>query len=158
MLPMVTIPDEIVAASSFLDRAMADLVAENVPCSRPPLGIMVEVPAVAIVPELFSAAAFFSIGSNDLTQYITAASRDSSWVAALNDFAHPALRSVIAGIAAHAARTGMALSICGDAASSPIHIPTLLQIGLRSLSVAPAALGQVKVAIAAVDLGNSHAA
>jgi phosphotransferase system enzyme I (PtsI) len=157
MLPMVTVPEEIVAAASFLDRAMAELMAENLPASRPALGIMVEVPAVAIVPELFSAAAFFSVGSNDLTQYITAASRDSSHVAALNDFAHPALRAIVSNLAAYARRSDTALSICGDAASSPIHIPFLLQAGLRSLSVAPAALGQVKAAIAAFRLGNSDA-
>jgi phosphotransferase system enzyme I (PtsI) len=157
MLPMVTVPGEIVAASSFLDRAMAELIAEHVPASRPPLGIMVEVPAVAIVPEAFSSAAFFSIGSNDLTQYVTAAARDSAHVAALNDFANPAVRSLLAGIAGYSARTGMELSLCGDAASSPVHIPALLQIGLRSLSVAPAALGQVKAAIAAFRLGSSHA-
>ncbi|HWT29884.1 MAG TPA: putative PEP-binding protein, partial [Propylenella sp.] len=157
MLPMVTVPDEIAAASSILDRAMDELVGRDVPCSRPPLGIMVEVPAVAIVPELFSAAAFFSIGSNDLTQYLTAASRDSSHVAALNDFAHPAVRTVIAGVARYGAGTGMELSLCGDAGSNPEHIPVILRVGLRSLSVAPAALGRVKAAIAAVHLDDSHA-
>ena len=157
MLPMVTIPDEIVAASSFLDRAMAELIAEGIPATRPPLGIMVEVPAVAIVPHHFSRAAFFSIGSNDLIQYVTAAARDSTHVAALNDFAHPAVHTLIAGVARYAAASGMELSICGDAASSPIHIPNLLHAGLRNLSVAPAALGRVKAAVAAVCLEESSA-
>jgi phosphotransferase system enzyme I (PtsI) len=157
MLPMVTVPDELAAAASFLDRVMAELIVESLPASRPPLGIMVEVPAVAIVPEAFSSAAFFSIGSNDLTQYVTAAARDSAHVAALNDFANPAVRFLLAGIAGYSARTGMELSLCGDAASSPVHIPVLLETGLRSLSVAPAALGQVKAAVAAVRLGNSDA-
>ena len=157
MLPMVTIPDEIVAASSFLDRVMAELTAEGTPATRPPLGIMVEVPAVAIVPHHFSSAAFLSIGSNDLTQYVTAAARDSTHVAALNDFAHPAVDTLITGVARYAAASGMELSICGDAASSPIHLPNLLHAGLRSLSVAPAVLGRVKATVAAVHLEESSA-
>ena len=55
---------------------MEDLLHDGVACRRPPLGIMVEVPAVAVAPDLFHDAAFFSIGSNDLTQYVTATARD----------------------------------------------------------------------------------
>jgi phosphotransferase system enzyme I (PtsI) len=157
MLPMVTVPDEIVAASLFLDRAMAGLIAENVPASRPPLGIMVEVPAVAIVPEAFSAAAFFSIGSNDLTQYVTAAARDSAHVADLNDVSHPAVMRLIADVAAFGARSGMDVSLCGDAGGDPVHVPALLEAGLRSFSVAPAALGRVKAVIAGTRLGAGNA-
>jgi phosphotransferase system enzyme I (PtsI) len=157
MLPMVTIPDEIVAASSCLDRAMAELNAEGIPATRPALGIMVETPAVAIVPQHFSSAAFLSIGSNDLTQYVTAAARDSTHVAGLNDLAHPAMNILISGVASYAAAAGIELSICGDAASSPVHLPNLLHAGLRSLSVAPAALGRVKATLAAVHLEESSA-
>lgn len=148
MLPMVTIPGELAAAAALLDSTVAELAAEGIPAARPPLGIMVEVPAVAIMPEGFAAAAFFSIGSNDLTQYVTAAARDSAHVADLNDVANPAVMTLIAHVAAYGARSGLEVSLCGDAGGSPAHIPALLQAGLRSLSVAPAAIGQVKAAIA----------
>lgn len=157
MLPMVTVPAEISAAADLLDAAVADLVAAGVTASRPPLGIMVEVPAVAIVPAAFAAAAFFSLGSNDLTQYVTAAARDSAHVAGLNVVDHPAVMKLIADVVAFGANSGMDVSLCGDAGGDPAHIPALLQAGLRSLSVAPAALGRVKSAIADMRLGTGDA-
>jgi phosphotransferase system enzyme I (PtsI) len=157
MLPMVTVPAEIGAAARLLDAALAELSAEGIPAVRPPLGIMVEVPAVAIVPEAFTAADFFSIGSNDLTQYVTAAARDGAHVAELNDFGHPAVMRLIANVAAFGASSGMDVSLCGDAGGDPLRVPALLEAGLRSLSVAPAALGPVKAAIAEIRLGAGHA-
>jgi phosphotransferase system enzyme I (PtsI) len=116
-------------------------------CALPPLGIMVEVPAVAVAPELFTAAAFFSIGSNDLTQYVTAASRDEPSVASLNDPAHPAVARLIAAVALFGRDRGIPVSVCGDMASEPRHLPVLIEAGVTSLSVAPAALARVKAAI-----------
>ena len=84
---------------------MADLVANGIACRRPDLGIMVEVPAAAIDIEAFDAA-FFSIGSNDLTQYVMAAARDSDAVAELVDPAHPPVLRLIGQVAAHGARVG----------------------------------------------------
>jgi phosphotransferase system enzyme I (PtsI) len=114
----------------------------------PPLGIMVEVPAVAIAPELFQEAQFFSIGSNDLTQYVTASSRDDARVAALNDPSHPAVLRLIASVARHGRETGTPVSLCGDMASDPRHIAALLDAGITSLSVAPARITAIKAAIA----------
>jgi len=153
MLPMVTVPGEIAAAAALLDAAVAALASEGVPAARPPLGIMVEVPAVAIAPQLFGDAAFFSIGSNDLTQYVTAAARDSTQVAELNDVAHPAVMRLIREVAAFGARAGMEVSLCGDAGGDPAHLPALLAAGLRSLSVAPAMLASAKAAIAGIRVG-----
>ena len=112
---------------------------------------MVEVPAAAIAVETFDAA-FFSIGSNDLTQYVMAAARDSDAVAELNDPTHPAVLRLIAQVAAHGAAVGRKVSLCGDAAGEPKFIEALLVAGLRTLSVSPAALGRAKEAIARVDL------
>ncbi len=89
MLPMVTVPAEIEAARNHLDAVLGELAAEGIAAARPSLGIMVEVPAVAIEPKAYAAAEFFSIGSNDLTQYVTAAARDSHRVADLCDVTQP---------------------------------------------------------------------
>jgi phosphotransferase system enzyme I (PtsI) len=152
MLPMVTVPEEIAAARSELDGACAELDGEGVAATRPSLGIMVEVPAAAILPERYTEADFFSIGSNDLTQYVTAAARDSSHVAGLCDVTNPAVSRLIGNVAAFGAREGIEVSLCGDAAGVPALVPGLLKAGLRTLSLAPTALGAVKAAIAEVRL------
>jgi phosphotransferase system enzyme I (PtsI) len=153
MLPMVALPRELELARDCLEDALSGLRVAGAPCRRPELGIMVEVPAAAILVEAFDAA-FFSIGSNDLTQYVMAAARDSDAVAELNDPSHPAVLRLIAQVAAYGARVGRKVSLCGDAGGEPKFIEALLRAGLRSLSVSPAALGSVKKAIARVALGG----
>jgi phosphotransferase system enzyme I (PtsI) len=152
MIPMVTVPEELDQSAQLLEEVVAELAARGIPCARPALGMMVEVPAAAIAPELFGAAEFFSIGSNDLTQYVTASSRDDPSVAALNDAGHPAVTALIGRVAVHARTVGKPASLCGDMASDPRHVETLLRAGLRSLSVAPARLGRVKSTIAGINL------
>jgi phosphotransferase system enzyme I (PtsI) len=154
MLPMVTLPQEIDAAAAILDKVVAELAAGGIEHKRPPLGIMVEVPAVAIVPELYGRAAFFSIGSNDLTQYVTAAARDISAVATLNDARHPAVASLIARVVAAGAKLGIDVSLCGDMGGDPQHLPTLLGAGIRTVSVAPSLVGRVKRGIASLSTGG----
>jgi len=151
MLPMVTAPAEFEATRRLLDTALAALESEGAACRRPKLGIMVEVPAAAIAIEEFEAD-FFSIGSNDLTQYVTASGRDIAAVAELADPRSTAVLRLIAHVARHGRERGLDVSLCGDAAADPALVGPLLRAGLRSLSVAPAAVGAVKRAIAAVDL------
>ena len=150
MLPMVTVPDELARSAQLFTECIDELHRLNIPCKRPPLGIMVEVPAVAVAPELFRAADFFSIGSNDLTQYVTAASRDDARVAALNDPGHPAVLRLIAGVARFGQDAGIPVSLCGDMASEPRHLKALIEAGITTLSVAPARLARVKAAIAEI--------
>jgi phosphoenolpyruvate-protein phosphotransferase (PTS system enzyme I) len=147
MLPMVTVPGEIEAASRLLDVALEQVAARGSPSRRPQLGIMVEVPATALDVGSFNAA-FFSIGSNDLTQYVTATARDIGALAALHDPRNPGVMRLVAEVAAHGARTGLEVSLCGDAGGDPAVIPDLIAAGLRTLSVAPTALGRTKAAIA----------
>ncbi len=153
MLPMVAIPRELEAARAHLEQVCAGLRAEGAAFRRPELGVMIEVPAAALAVQAFDAA-FFSIGSNDLTQYVMAAARDNDAVAELYDPSHPAVLRLIAEVAAHGARTGRKVSLCGDAAGEPKFIEALLAAGVRTLSVSPAAVGRVKQAIARVDLGG----
>jgi len=107
---------------------------------------MVEVPAVAIAIGRFDAA-FYSIGTNDLIQYVTACSRESANLSALYDPLNPAVLELIARVAAHGRASGREVSVCGEMASDPNLVPHLLDAGITSLSVAPAALGRVKRAV-----------
>jgi phosphotransferase system enzyme I (PtsI) len=154
MWPMVTVPEEFTAAAALFDEEIAALRAAGIACARPALGMMIEVPYPALLPELFPMAGFFSIGSNDLTQYLAAASRDNPAVASLADSAYPAVAIVIARLADFCAKSGIELSICGDLASDVEKVPDLLTQGLRSLSVAPAALARVKAAVRRSRVGG----
>jgi phosphoenolpyruvate-protein phosphotransferase (PTS system enzyme I) len=147
MLPMVATPRDLAQGSTHLDAAVSELAARKIPHVVPPLGIMVEVPAAAICIDRFDAD-FYSIGSNDLVQYVMAAARDIASLADYADAADPAVLSLIARTVEHGKRTNREVSLCGDAASDPAIVPHLLNAGLRSLSVSPSSVGVVKAAIA----------
>ncbi|MER9846142.1 phosphoenolpyruvate--protein phosphotransferase [Mesorhizobium sp. M0106] len=152
MFPMIAVPEEYEHATALFAEEQADLLARGIAHKMPPLGIMVEVPSVAIAPEAFAKAAFFSIGSNDLTQYVMAAARDNASVAHLNSVRHPAVLRLIASVAAFGREHNIPVSLCGDAGGDPASIPALLETGLRDLSVAPAQLAMAKAAIADVSI------
>jgi phosphotransferase system enzyme I (PtsI) len=151
MLPMVTLPRELDAARAMLDEEVAALRTAGVPARRPRLGIMVEVPAAALAADLFDAE-FFSVGSNDLTQYVAAAGRDVDAVADLADPVQPAMLRLLRHVVDAAQTRGIEVSLCGDAGGDPAAIPLLLRAGLRSLSMAPTLVGHAKRAIAGIDL------
>jgi phosphoenolpyruvate-protein phosphotransferase (PTS system enzyme I) len=148
MLPMVTEPRELDAARAMLDEVVADLQASGIEAATAPLGMMIEVPAAALTAASF-AADFYSIGSNDLVQYVMAASRDNPNVARLYDPGNPAVQALIRRVVEVADARGVEVSLCGDMASDPAYLPTLLSLGLRRISVTPAQLAPIKAAIAA---------
>ncbi|UVK43347.1 phosphoenolpyruvate--protein phosphotransferase [Mesorhizobium sp. AR07] len=152
MFPMIAIVEEYRQAVAMFAEEQAALAARGIPLKMPPLGIMVEVPSVAIMPEAFAEVAFFSIGSNDLTQYVMAAARDNIAVAHLNSVRHPAVLRLVAAVTAFGHRENIPVSLCGDAGGDPASIPSLLEAGLRDLSVAPAQLAMAKAAIADVSI------
>jgi phosphotransferase system enzyme I (PtsI) len=149
MLPMIAVPSELDRAAALLDEEFAALKAKGVACERPPLGIMVEVPAAALRAEDF-VAAFYSIGSNDLTQYTMAAARDVGAVADLNDTGNPAVLALIARTVEAGRRRDAEVSLCGDAAADTRLTTALLATGLTTLSVSPIAVARLKAAIAKV--------
>ena len=154
MLPMVAIAAELAEARAVFAGCLAELLAEGAEARLPPLGIMVETPAAAITIDLIPAD-FLSIGSNDLTQYVMAASRDGEGrVGALNDPLQPAVLRLIGQVVRHGLTAGVPVSLCGDMASEPAGAAALLGLGLRRLSVAPAALGRVKQAVARFGAGD----
>src|SRR6202044_520915 len=136
---------------THLNEAMPGPGRPRLPAVRPKLGIMSDVPPAAIALDQFDAD-FFSIGSNDLTQYVTAAGRDIGAVADLADPLNPAVIRLITSVARHGRETGRGVSLCGDAGGEPRVIGALLGAGLRSLSVAPQSVAAAKQAIAEVDL------
>ena len=151
MLPMVTVPAELERARALFQEVASDLSAEGLEARLPPLGMMVEVPAAALAIATFDAD-FYSIGSNDLVQYVTATSRDNPAVADLHDPRNPAVIELIRRVVEHGEAAGREVSLCGDMAAEPDCLAPLLGTGLRILSVAPALLARTKAAIARCSL------
>ncbi|MDA9547733.1 MULTISPECIES: phosphoenolpyruvate--protein phosphotransferase [unclassified Bradyrhizobium] len=153
MFPMVTAPDEFECGRKLFAEIVQRLQAEGIAAMLPELGIMVEVPAAALAIATFKAS-FFSIGSNDLAQYVLACDRSNGALAPLMDPLHPALLELIARTAEHGRRAGTSVSLCGDMASDPRCLPALLNCGLRELSVNASALAQIKQTIDRLSSGG----
>lgn len=147
MFPMVTARAEFAEARALFEDEVARVSSAGVPARMPPVGVMIEVPAAALVPEMFDGAAFFSIGSNDLFQYTMAIPREGAGLASLAPLDHPAMTSLIAHVASVGQRLSVPVGLCGDVAADPSKIDWLLSCGVRSLSVAPPALGPVSAAL-----------
>jgi phosphoenolpyruvate-protein phosphotransferase (PTS system enzyme I) len=148
MAPMVTVPDEFSRFRALFEEVLKELAAAGMTAARPALGIMVEVPAAALNIAAFDAD-FVSIGSNDLIQYVMAASRDEPAVASLYRADDLAVLELIRRVVEASGEKGREVGLCGEMASDPALVPLLLEAGLRRLSVAPSAIGPVKAAIAA---------
>lgn len=159
MLPMIASVTEVSAAKVILGEVQAELNQAGISFDAAmKIGIMVEVPAaVAIADQLAAEVDFFSIGTNDLSQYVMASDRTNPRVANLVDALHPAvLRMVQQTIqAAHAA--GISVGLCGELAADTLATPILLGLGLDELSVNPQSIPGVKQAIARFCIVESEA-
>ncbi|ROO38725.1 MULTISPECIES: phosphoenolpyruvate--protein phosphotransferase [unclassified Pseudomonas] len=148
LLPMVTEVDELLHIRQRLDALGAELGLEE----RPQLGVMIEVPAAALLAEqLAEHADFLSIGTNDLSQYTLAMDRDHAGLAARVDALHPALLRLIAQTCAGAAKHGRWVGVCGALASDPLATPVLIGLGVRELSVSPPQIGEIKERVRHLD-------
>ncbi|MGF1615642.1 MAG: phosphoenolpyruvate--protein phosphotransferase [Gammaproteobacteria bacterium] len=145
LLPMVSGVSEVEDAIELLDRAYYELVEEGVPVTRPPLGVMIEVPsAVFQASDLARRADFLSIGTNDLMQYLLAADRNNPRVAKILEPLHPAvLRSLIYVIEA-GQEAGKSVGVCGEMAGDPAVAVLLLGMGVNSLSASLSDLPRLK--------------
>jgi phosphotransferase system enzyme I (PtsI) len=155
MFPMVTLPAEFAAARALFLKALAELRAQGAAAALPELGMMVEVPAAALTIAAFPAD-FFSIGSNDLAQYVMACDRTSGALEALADPLNPAVLELIRRTAEHGRHQGKAVSLCGDMAGDPRCAGALLGCGLRELSMAAPSLARVKQALLALAAEAGH--
>lgn len=148
LLPMVTDVGDLRAARAALEDAVRAL---GIPA--PPLGVMIETPASALLADQLAAEAdFLSIGTNDLTQYVLAMDREHAELAARLDALHPAVLRLIAEVARAAEAAGKPVSVCGGLASDPLAAPILVGLGVRGLSVAPAAVPAVKAQLRTMTL------
>ena len=153
MFPMISSLGEVRALRALVRRLMDDLAAEGVAYNpRLEIGIMVEVPSAALtVDALAREADFFSIGSNDLAQYVLAVDRDNERVARLYDFLHPGFLRVLARVAADARAAGRWAGLCGELGGTELAAPLLVGLGLDEISVATPSLATMKAAIARCD-------
>ena len=153
LLPMVATVDEVRRARELLEEARQSLAAAGVPVpERVALGIMVEVPAAALLAAAFVPHVdFFSLGTNDLAQYVLAADRGNAAVAGLADALHPAVLRLVARVVDAAVAGGRPVAVCGEVAGDPLAIPLLLGLGITALSTAPARIAAAKRAVRDVE-------
>lgn len=149
MVPMVATLRELHQAHEAFREAIAAVDAAGHPrAAQIPLGVMIEVPSVAILADLFAPhAAFFSIGTNDLIQYTLAVDRTSPQLAALASPFDPSVLRLIHRVVQVARATEKPLSVCGAMASDPLAALLLVGLGMRSLSMEPAAIPEIKAAL-----------
>ena len=121
----------------------------------PPLGCMIETPGAALAADaLAEEADFFAIGTNDLIQYSLAVDRRSEALAELYEPGHPGVLRMLQQIVRAAERAGIPVSLCGEMAADPQHLPSLVALGLRELSVQPRAIGTVREVVRGLELGE----
>ncbi|MEH2464861.1 phosphoenolpyruvate--protein phosphotransferase [Nostoc sp.] len=150
MLPMIATVTEVRAAKTILGEVQAELNQASIPFDAAmKVGIMVEVPsAVAIADQLAAEVDFFSIGTNDLSQYVMASDRTNPRVANLVDALHPAVLRMVQQTIQAANAAGISVGLCGELAADTLATPILLGLGLDELSVNPQSIAGVKQAIA----------
>ena len=156
MLPMLTNLWEAEQAKGIIRRCMRELQVEGIPFDRDiPVGGMIEVPAAALAARSYAEALdFLSIGTNDLIQYTLAIDRIDEEVNYLYDPFNPAVLQLIHNVIDSASQAGTPLSMCGEMAGDARFVPLLLGMGLRSFSMQPAALLDVKQQLLSLDLAK----
>lgn len=159
MYPMISGVPELQRANQVLEEVKADLRAEGIAFDESiEVGAMVEIPsAAAIVDLLAEEADFFSIGTNDLIQYLMAVDRLNDRVAHLYEPAHPAVLRTLKTIIDEANRLGKPVSVCGEIAGDPIYASLLLGMGATSLSLTSSMLPEVKYFIRNVMIEDARA-
>jgi len=146
MLPLVTRVEEVVRAKEMLAQEAAALRAAGVRAvDTVPVGVMIETPAAVVIADLLAReSAFFSVGTNDLTQYTMAVDRGNARLAARFTPFHPSIVRQLRTVQVIGDGAGLPVSVCGEMASDPVGAVLLLGLGYRRLSVSPPAIPLVK--------------
>ena len=158
MFPMIAAYFEIIEAKRLLDEAAESLEKEGLPFKRDiDVGVMVEVPSLAVITDLVAPEVdFFSIGTNDLVQYTLAIDRANQQVAHLFQPLDPAILRLIKHVADVGRETDTPVYMCGEMAARPLHIPLLLGVGIRELSMNPQSIPAAKRLIRSINVGETR--
>lgn len=159
MFPFVSGPSDLRLALSLLEEVKRELRAQGVAFREDvPVGVNLEVPSAAVVVDLLAAEVdFFSVGTNDLIQYLLAVDRTDPRVSALYEPLHPAVLRTLDQIALAARTHGRPLSVCGEMAGQPLEAVLLVGLGYRELSMAPSSIPRVKAAVREVREKDARA-
>jgi len=159
MFPMIADVSELLAARQLLDLELERIRRRGLPePERLRVGIMFEVPALAWqLDSLLPHVDFVSVGTNDLVQFLFAADRGNTRVAARYDSLSPALLRLLHFVVEKTRPAGVDLAVCGEMAGRPVEALALLAIGVRTLSMSPASIGPVKAMIRSLDLAEASA-
>ncbi len=160
MLPLVVTVDEVRRTRELMKEEAEDLAARGVSHRADiPVGVMIETPAAAVAANTFvGEAEFFSIGTNDLTQYSLAVDRGNANIADRFTPLHPGVLRLIARTVEVGAATGTGVTVCGEMASEPLMAFALIGLGVRNMSVAPRAVPLVKRLVRGVSTSDAAAA
>ena len=160
MLPLVTVVDEVLETRAILEEEAAALKQAGVRAAASvPVGVMIETPAAVVIADrLAEVSAFFSVGTNDLTQYTLAVDRGNARLAERFTSLHPAVVRQIKHVLDVGEAAGLPVSVCGEMASEPLSAVLLIGLGYTRLSVAPPALSPIKWLIRTVPDGAAREA
>lgn len=158
MLPMVSTVEEIIELRAVIDDTADRLEADGVDHAMPPIGVMVEVPSVALTADAVAPHVdFFSIGTNDLAQYTLAADRTNEALDNLQDALHPAVLALCERTVAAGRRHGISVSVCGLVAADPLGAAVLAAMGVDKLSVSARSVNIIKAVIDSLDVSQAAA-
>ncbi|WP_294429042.1 phosphoenolpyruvate--protein phosphotransferase [uncultured Treponema sp.] len=159
MLPLITSVDQVEEALAIAAKVREELKSENIPFNPSvPIGIMVETAAAAVISDcLAKVSDFFSIGSNDLTQYTIGVDRENSLVAQLYDEFHLAVLRLLHKTIEEAANAGIPVSVCGEMASRTESVLVLAGMGVRTLSMSPKLITTVKELLSRISIAELKA-
>jgi multiphosphoryl transfer protein len=159
MFPMVADIDEVRKARQYVEKAHSELQEENKPHTWPvELGIMVEIPSAALLaPVLAKEVDFFSIGTNDLTQYTLAAERGNPALSHLADGLHPSVLRLIGEVASASHAAGKWTGICGELGGDPEATAILVGLGVDELSLNPAGIPRIKAILRDMTMDQARA-
>jgi len=159
MYPMISGHEEMARANAVLAECMAELKARGQPFDENlAIGAMIEIPSAAATIDLLARdSAFFSIGTNDLIQYLLAIDRVNDRIAHLYEPTHPAIIRTLKHIVDGAHEHKIPVSVCGEMAGDPIYVPLLLGLGVDSLSMSPMWIPSVKYLVRAMTMADARA-
>jgi phosphotransferase system enzyme I (PtsP) len=159
LLPMISSLSELRQARAIIDEVKRELAHKGTPFDPEiPIGVMIEVPSAALTADILARECdFFSIGTNDLTQYTLAVDRGNEHVAHLYDSLHPGVLALIDRSVRAANRAGIAIALCGEMASNPLAVPILVGLGITDLSGTPSAVPVVREIVHGLEYSQVQA-